>query len=74
MPWPPGLGLPTRHSPASHLGVQVGLHGQQLHHPLLDEAQEEADVPVSHVGLDPQEVVDDGVVAAGLGEELLDAW
>lgn len=57
-----------------HLRVQVGLHRQELHQALLDEAQEEADVAVPHVGLDPQEVVNDGAVALGPGEELLDTW
>lgn len=66
----PRLGLPAPH-PAPHLGVQEGLHRQKLHQPLLNEAQEEAYVPVAHVCLDPQKVVDDGAVTLGPREELL---
>lgn len=79
-PWPPSFWFPvpppnpppTQYPPHLHLDVYVGLHRQEINQPLLDEAQEEADVPVSHVGLDPQEVLDDGVVTLGPGEELLD--
>lgn len=64
--------LPSWLPAASHLGIQEGLHCQELHQPLLNEAQEEAHVPVRHAGLDPKEVIDHAAVAMGLGEEELD--
>ena len=59
---------------AQDLCFQEGLHCQELHQSLLDEAQEKADVPVSHVGLDPEEVIDEGAVTLDPGEEVLDVW
>ena len=62
------------HPLGPHLCVQEGLHREELHQALLDEAQEEAYVAVPHAGLYPQEVIDDGAVAVGPGEELLDTY
>lgn len=45
--------VPPLHRLHPNLGFEEGLHRQELHQPLLYEAQEEAYVPVSHVDLDP---------------------
>ena len=74
-PRPPHCPPPPPPCPLHHnLRFHEGLHGQELHQSLLDEAQKKADVPVSHVGLDPEEVIDKGAVTLGPGEEVLDVW
>lgn len=65
---------PTPKPLPAHLDLQEGLHGEELHQPPLDGAQEEAYVPVPHVGLDPKEILDDTTVTLSVVEEKLDIW
>lgn len=66
--------LSPPHPLRPHLGVEEGLHSYEVHQPLLNQAQKETYVSVPHAGLNPQEVIDDGTVTLGPGEELLNIW